>query len=145
MSRASRGRTHQAIATRRRFPIGAEVVADGLVHFRVWAPAAQRVEIILGEGLSCRELRAEGQGYFSDVIEARAGDCYQFRLNESPQLYPDPASRFQPRGPHRASEIVDRTSYQWSDEDWPGADLKGQSSTSSTPAPLRAKGHGRAL
>ena len=25
---------HQAIATNRRFPVGAEVVADGVVHFR---------------------------------------------------------------------------------------------------------------
>ena len=34
----------------RRLPIGAEVLGDGEVHFRVWAPRSQRVEVIIGGG-----------------------------------------------------------------------------------------------
>jgi maltooligosyltrehalose trehalohydrolase len=41
-------------------------------------------------------------------------------------MYPDPASRFQPHGPHGPSEIVDPTSFQWTDAAWPGVQLKGQ-------------------
>jgi maltooligosyltrehalose trehalohydrolase len=126
MALPARDHAHLATALERRFPVGAEVVADGLVHVRVWAPAAQRVDVVLSVSSSTRQLRAEGQGYFSGVIEARPGDSYQFRLNESPQLYPDPASRFQPRGPHDVSEIVDPHTYRWTDEDWQGIDLKGQ-------------------
>jgi maltooligosyltrehalose trehalohydrolase len=126
MALAAHDRSRQAIAAKRRFPVGAEVVADGLVHFRVWAPAAQRVEVVLVEGRRSEELTPEGQGYFSAVIKGCPGNCYQFRLDGSTQLYPDPVSRFQPRGPHHASEIVDPRAFQWRDEDWLGVDLKGQ-------------------
>jgi maltooligosyltrehalose trehalohydrolase len=51
---------------------------------------------------------------------------YQFRINGSDKLYPDPASRFQPDGPHGASTIVDPTAFQWTDRDWRGRDIKGQ-------------------
>src|SRR5207253_9191826 len=40
--------------------------------------------------------------------------------------YPDPASRFQPDGPHGASCIVDPTKFRWNDAEWPGLILKGQ-------------------
>ena len=33
------------------------------------------------------------------------GACYRFRVND--KFYPDPASRFQPDGPHGPSCIVD--------------------------------------
>ena len=41
-------------------------------------------------------------------------------------FYPDPASRFQPDGPHGPSCIVDPTKFRWSDAEWPGLKLKGQ-------------------
>ena len=34
-------------SARRRFPIGAEYVGDGVTHMRVWAPAANRVEVVV--------------------------------------------------------------------------------------------------
>jgi maltooligosyltrehalose trehalohydrolase len=42
---------------------------------------------------------------------------YLYRLDDS-QEYPDPASRFQPDGVHKPSEIVDLTAFSWSDADW---------------------------
>ena len=42
------------------------------------------------------------------------------------RLYPDPASRFQPEGPHGPSEVVDPNGYSWSDRGWKGIGLKGQ-------------------
>jgi maltooligosyltrehalose trehalohydrolase len=68
----------------------------------------------------------EGQGCFSEFIRARTGDQYSFRLDGSSRLYPDPASRFQPLGPHCASEIVDPRTYRWQDTGWRGIELKGQ-------------------
>src|SRR5207253_109873 len=63
----------------------------------------------------------------SGAAKAGAGDRYRFRVNNN--FYPDPASRFQPDGPHGSSCIVDPTRFQWSDSQWPGpatAGLKGQ-------------------
>ena len=80
------------------------------MHVRVWAPAVQRVDVVLSGGRT-RALREEGQGYFSEVIEGRAGDCYQFRLNESNQLYPDrrPAFNRMGRTARRRSSTPDRS------------------------------------
>ena len=117
---------------RRRLPVGAEVSPDGGAHFRVWAPRRTRVEVILetegGARGGASELRAERGGYFSiHSEEARAGSLYRFRLDgDDSYLYPDPASRFQPAGPHGPSQIVDPAAFAWDDADWRGARLRGQ-------------------
>src|SRR5262245_21695490 len=87
----------------RRFPIGAEFIGDGRTHVRVWAPAAQAVTVVVQSGAST-PLQAESGGYFSGVVEAAPGTRYSLRLGGSNQLLPDPASRFQPDGPHGVSE-----------------------------------------
>ena len=90
----------EATKLSRRLPVGAEVLPGGGVHFRVWAPQRKRVEIILeDEGAGAAfALEPEDDGYFSGFV-ARAGDgsLYRFRLDGDDYLYPDPASRFQPR------------------------------------------------
>ena len=86
----------------RTLPVGAEALSGGGVHFRVWAPKRRRVEVILegGDGPAFELEREEG-GYFSAFVErAGAGTLYRFRLDGDEYLYPDPASRFQPEGPH---------------------------------------------
>ena len=108
----------------RRYPIGAEIVPDG-VHFRVWAPRKQRVEVAL-DGENTVELEREESGYFSGLVkQARAGSLYRFRLDGG-GAYPDPASRFQPEGPHGPSQVIDHLRFAWSDGEWRGAGLQGQ-------------------
>src|SRR4051812_14828243 len=102
----------------RRFPIGAELIENGRVHFRVWAPKAKKLEVAF-EG-KFQELQSESGGYFSEAINANAGTLYRFRLNGEGNLYPDPASRFQPEGPHGPSCVVDPTQFQWTDAAWKG-------------------------
>lgn len=109
----------------RRLPIGAEPTAEG-TRFRVWAPDCDRVSVIFD---SERELPMEREagGYFSAVSkDASAGSLYRFRLGDDDTPYPDPASRFQPVGPHGPSEVIDPGAYRWRDGDWPGVSLKGQ-------------------
>ena len=121
----------QKLSHDRRFPIGAEPMPDG-VHFRVWAPStsAVRVEIWSSThttGVPSHEavLRAEGDGYFSGhVTEARADMRYKFRLDAG--SFPDPASRFQPEGPHGPSQIVDPLAFHWTDANWRGTSRNGQ-------------------
>jgi maltooligosyltrehalose trehalohydrolase len=114
----------------RRVPVGAEVRADGGVEFRLWAPAASQVEVVLeggtGAGASGK-LQPQACGYFAlDMWEASAGTRYRFRLDGGESLRPDPASRFQPEGPHGPSEVVDPTRFAWTDGDWRGLSLEGQ-------------------
>jgi maltooligosyltrehalose trehalohydrolase len=114
----------------RRLPIGAETHGDQ-VHFRVWAPQANAVDVVWRRdpdgGESTTPLIADGGGYFSGAVPgAGAGTRYWFRLDGGRGLYPDPASRFQPDGPHGPSEVVDAGSFGWSDGSWPGVTLAGQ-------------------
>jgi maltooligosyltrehalose trehalohydrolase len=120
----------------RRLPVGADVWPGGGVHFRVWAPRhrAVAVEFVDPEG-EALPLAPEGNGYFSgNAPAAGAGTRYGFRLGDSKKasagersLVPDPASRFQPEGPHGASQVVDPSAYCWTDADWRGpASVDGQ-------------------
>src|SRR5581483_1554670 len=77
-------------------PFGAEVQERG-VRFRLWAPAARRVELVLADaGDRMLEMPALGQGWFELTTEAAAaGARYRYRINGE-LLVPDPASRFNP-------------------------------------------------
>lgn len=115
---------------KRRYPIGAELTGPDQTHFRVWAPKAQQVDIVLEDGTgksrqqTCLGMAAEEAGYFSGHASAAAGTRYWFRVND--RLYPDPVSRFQPDGPHGSSCIVDPAAFRWTDSHWPGISLKGK-------------------
>src|SRR5260370_1098445 len=99
-------------ATSRRYPIGAELIAPNQAHFRVWAPKAQDVDLVLEESAkkeakrTFHPLEREDNGYFSGVANARAGALYRFRVNQAEHFHPHPASRFQPHGPHGSSYVV---------------------------------------
>ena len=114
-----------AAAPRRRLPIGAELVDAGTAHVRVWAPRARQVEVVTPAGARSA-LAREGSGHFSGTWAASAGDRYQFTLDGDERLYPDPASRFQPEGPHGPSEIVDPSAFHWTVSGWTGVSREGQ-------------------
>ncbi len=111
----------------RRLPVGVEPIADG-VHARVWAPDRQRVVLQLeGDHPGAVPLEPDGRGYFAAWLPGvGAGARYRFRLDDDPTPYPDPASRFQPEGPHGASQVVDATRFGWTDDDWRGLDPDAQ-------------------
>jgi maltooligosyltrehalose trehalohydrolase len=71
-------------------------------------------------------LSAESNGYYSGFVpNAEAGALYRFRLDGG-TAFPDPASRFQPTGPHGPSAIVDPSAFRWTDADWRGVSIEGQ-------------------
>jgi maltooligosyltrehalose trehalohydrolase len=109
---------------KRRFPIGAEVLPGGGVHFRVWAPRRHKVEVVLSD--AAVELHREPGGYFSGRVEhAGAGSLYRFRLDGG-DSFPDPISRFQPEGPHGPSQVIDPARFEWSDSEWRGVSIERQ-------------------
>lgn len=104
----------------RRLPVGAEIQPQGGAHFRVWAPNARAVTVEI-EGRAAHPLSLEANGYFSGLIaDAGTGTRYRFRLDGGDPALPDPASRFQPEGPHGPSEVIDPNSFAWSDSGWHG-------------------------
>jgi maltooligosyltrehalose trehalohydrolase len=123
--------THAEIKEPRRLPIGAEARPGG-VHFRVWAPARRQVAVVFEPSAGDApqrdlELQSEPAGYWSGwAAGIEPGRRYRYRLDRDQTLVPDPASRFQPDGPHGPSAIVDPSVFDWTDRDWPGVSREGQ-------------------
>lgn len=103
-------------------PFGAQVDDDGATHFRLWAPAASRVELLLerGDQTAAHAMEPAGDGYYalrSDTV--RPGDYYWYRIDGG-QKVPDPASRHQPTDVHGPSEVIDPAAFDWRDGGWTG-------------------------
>ena len=110
--------SRSAALTSRRFPIGAEAQPGG-VHFRVWAPRASTLHVEIPDQTGFALDREEG-GYHSGWgAGLNAGTRYRFRVDDRGP-FPDPASRYQPEGPHGPSEVVDPSSFAWTDAAWKG-------------------------
>jgi maltooligosyltrehalose trehalohydrolase len=115
----------------RRFQAGAERLGADGTHFRVWAPRHREAFLVVedesGAVLGEYPLEAEPHGYFSALLpEASAGTLYRYRFGDAPVRFPDPASRFQPSGPHGPSQVVDPSAFVWQDAGWRGVVRTGQ-------------------
>ena len=90
----------------------------------VWAPAAQTVELYLpGQDRLVGMIPVPG-GWWTAPFELEPGTDYAFRVDGSPNR-PDPRSALQPDGVHGHSRTVDPATWQWTDQDWEGKDLRG--------------------
>jgi maltooligosyltrehalose trehalohydrolase len=98
-------------------PFGAQIVPGG-VRFRLWAPAANTVDLFFENRNKPMEKAADG---WFQLIEssASAGTLYRYRINGG-QLVPDPASRFQPQDAEGPSEVIDAGAFAWDDLEWKG-------------------------
>jgi malto-oligosyltrehalose trehalohydrolase len=86
-------------------------------RFRLWAPAARRVELLLHGGGNRVPVPAEAMGggwWERDHAGIGAGQRYQWRI-DGDLVVPDPASRCNPHGPHGPSEVVDPRAFDWAD------------------------------
>lgn len=95
--------------------LGAVPLGGGRCRFRVWAPAARAVTLHLhGPADRLLPMARADRGYFeAEVDDAPPGTAYTFRLDDGGDL-PDPASRFQPRGVHAPSAVLD-PAFPWTD------------------------------
>src|SRR6267154_461630 len=103
-------------------PFGAECRDDGSVRFRLWAPAARRVELSLtgGKHSTTLPLERHDDGWFELVTDAaKPGSQYGFRIDDAQEV-PDPASRFQPKDVHGPSEVIDPEAFEWRSDEWHG-------------------------
>jgi maltooligosyltrehalose trehalohydrolase len=76
--------------------------------------------------LTALERDTQGRGYFEGLVPGlAAGSLYRFRL-DGDQRFPDPASRFQPEGPHGPSQVIDPLRFRWTDGAWRGVESARQ-------------------
>src|SRR5688500_11962341 len=110
---------------------GATMVENG-VRFNVWAPRAAGVAVRLtgeaGETVGEHALAPHGKGVVEGTVAGvAAGADYAFVLMGADGVpgdaVADPVSRWQPRGVHGPSRVVDPRAFRWTDEGWRGVEM----------------------
>lgn len=121
--------------------LGATYLEGSRCQFVVWAPRAERVEVRVfhdrgaasesgtvsgtsDSGGRLIELHRMDRGYHEGTVDAiPPGTRYVYCLDGKIDR-PDPASKSQPEGVHRASEVIDDRGFRWGDANWRGLALE---------------------
>jgi maltooligosyltrehalose trehalohydrolase len=117
---------------KRRRAWGAEPDGEGGVHFRVYAPDRERVEVeIVSAGDAPPRVwplkaELEAGAWSGTVPDLEVGARYRYRLAGEAEALPDPCSRYQPEGPLGPSEVIDPGAFAWSDEGYAGTPTRGR-------------------
>jgi maltooligosyltrehalose trehalohydrolase len=105
---------------------GAVGQRDGSVRWRVWAPQAKQVELVLidkdggADTPVCRAMQPEERGFFHHTeANVPEGQRYAYRLDGGPER-PDPCSLWQPNSVHGPSAVVRPERFSWTDCNWRG-------------------------
>ena len=98
----------------------------------VWAPDAERVELVSSEAddgaeagtAPVKSLMVRGDdGWWAATGHLSVGDRYAFSIDGSDPR-PDPRSAHQPDSVHGMSGCTDPDGFHWSDAGWPGVDAR---------------------
>ncbi|MDV6342970.1 malto-oligosyltrehalose trehalohydrolase [Nitrosomonas sp. Is37] len=100
-------------------PFGAELTREGKVRFRLWAPAARQIMLLIDDGVQV-PMQAQEEGWYEWVSEqAHVGSRYLYQIDDG-LCVPDPASRYNPDDVHGASQVIDPAAFDWQDDSWYG-------------------------
>lgn len=108
--------------TKRRhdMPFGAALDGRGGASFRLWAPGARQVELVLTATGARHAMRPLAAGWHELALpQAAAGLRYAFCIDGG-LVVPDPASRHNPDDVHGASLLTDPLAFDWPDAGWRG-------------------------
>jgi malto-oligosyltrehalose trehalohydrolase len=92
------------------------LVSDRGVTFRLWAPAARTVDLLINHPMAMRQ---NGEWFELHVDEAKAGTRYRFSIDGDLAIA-DPASHFQPDDVQGPSEVIDHGAFEWQAKNWRG-------------------------
>lgn len=115
------------------------------MRFQVWAPKANRVDLVLSAAGSDPApadrptapvdpprkpvdlpMSVRSGGWWTvENADAAPGSRYGYRLDGASDVRPDPRSRRQPDGVHQLSAVFDPAGYAWADQAWTGRPLPG--------------------
>jgi maltooligosyltrehalose trehalohydrolase len=103
-------------------PFGATLDRSGRALWRLWAPSARSVELLLHTDQGEPVAMPAGEpidGWVQVRLDhVGGGQRYQWRI-DGHLVVPDPASRWNPMGPHGPSVLIDPSTFAW-DEAWHG-------------------------
>ena len=104
-----------------RMPFGAEILEPGRTRFRLWAPSARDVTLVLARQGGAERVRmaATRDGWWELIAAAPVRTRYRYQIDGGREV-PDPASRFNPDDVHGPSEVVDPAAFDWDDVAWRG-------------------------
>jgi maltooligosyltrehalose trehalohydrolase len=103
--------------------LGATLLPGRCCSFRLWAPHASRVEIVLDGGKRVELMQRDAEGYnVATLTDIERGAAYLFRLDGKLDR-PDPASLLQSDGVHGPSRVVD-LAFDWQSVGWRGTPLR---------------------
>ena len=105
--------------------VGARPRVEGGTCFRVWAPRAKQLALVLdpGEGAQVIPLEVDEEGFaVHEAADVAPGRDYVFRLEEGVDR-PDPAALWLPYGVAGPSRVFDTRAHEWSDDGWQGHSL----------------------
>jgi maltooligosyltrehalose trehalohydrolase len=105
--------------SRHAMPFGAAVRDDGRTDFRLWAPAAREVALVLGESRHIPMQPRPNGWHEALALDVPPGTRYRYRIGEG-LVVPDPASRYNPDDVHGPSMVIDPWGYRWRDAAWRG-------------------------
>ena len=95
------------------------------IRFTVWAPEKKRMVLhVVSPYEKEVEMKKEEEGYFTIQLPTGQHPIQYFFKPENENDFPDPASHYQPQGVHGPSQVVNHSSFQWSDETWKGLPLQ---------------------
>ncbi len=112
MPREAKLEVHQYV---HEMPFGPRLLDEGGVEFRLFAPDARSVDLLLYTGKNEEKISMPqaGKGWYRlAVTHARPGHKYHFVIDGDLKV-PDPASRYQPEDVHGPSEIIDAVAFNW--------------------------------
>ncbi len=106
-----------------RFSPGHFFLGSGRCSFCLWAPGVKRAELrIISPAERTIPLNKDNFGYHrAQADDVFPGNLYLYRLKGKKER-PDPASRFQPKGVHGPSQVVE-PEFPWEDQGWCGIPL----------------------
>ncbi|MGE5679824.1 MAG: malto-oligosyltrehalose trehalohydrolase [Bacillota bacterium] len=93
-------------------------------EFVVWAPNASQLSLKIHkpEERSYKMRLKENNYWVTEAINVTPGTTYSFVINNEIER-PDPASNYQPMDVHGPSQVVDHSSFNWTDSKWKGLQL----------------------
>lgn len=105
--------------------VGANYLGNTRCQFTVWAPLLKEVAVkIVSPNEQSLPMQQLEYGFWQVTAEdIEPGSRYVYQL-EGTKEFPDPASYFQPEGVHKASEVFDHSTFNWTDRNWTGIRLE---------------------
>ena len=105
--------------------VGANYLGNARCQFTVWAPLLKEVAVkIVSPNEQLLPMQQLEYGFWQVTSEdIEPGSRYVYQLEGTKEL-PDPASYLQPEGVHKASEVFDHSTFNWTDRDWKGIRLE---------------------